>query len=454
MKLSEISKKITIGLFGICTLAMLTTPVFAQDSQINLFGNKHVYSITVKKSGTLVVGARIVLSNSDDKSRSDFTFVKPDGLTGAITGYQQILGKRCSQPVYDTRGVETSCKEFQQPDYWSDYTYQYYPSDEKNTYKKINFTEDGNNVIFSLPTPIESAQNGAVIISYYLKGQTKGGLFGRSTFTFKSLGDEQVAKSVDVNIKFDSDLYYAQKRSDVSSGSKTSEAIPLSATSSINSTALDSFSSGLVGYSGFHKTGSDILPGENFIVSGTYANSWWGMYWYWIVILVLVLAAIVVLLWWLSRKKGNKDIKPPIVNSQLNKTAPEVHTNLSFKESISLKDFLISFVILLIAIGLPYIILAVMDKMPYNYISFFWTILIAFIAFGVIVAITFPIVKAVKEGWMKLVYIVLCYFILLTVAATVLYFVSTYRNSSNITTTVQDLSSPPVPIDMINPTSL
>ena len=311
----------------------------SNDSALNqspILGNYHDYSVTAKSSGTLVVNARIVLSNPTDEDRSTYRFVKPEGLKGELVVFQQVLGRICDKIDYGYSGKDSNykCLAYRDPDYRYD-NYPTYSSNnlnEKTTYHRVSVEEKEGMLVFNLPIKVESYKDSAVIFSYYLSGQVKNGFLGRKYLEFKSLGDEGVAKEINVAVNADSDVY---KKSQKSSVQDTSLDYGISAISSfsVGSPALNSASHNIGKYSNWMvKTGEDILPGENFIVKGVYSTSWIGLYWSHLLISIAVLISLILLVRWLLKK-----------NARAVESQSTSNPNPSFKEAANLRNFLSAF---------------------------------------------------------------------------------------------------------------
>jgi hypothetical protein len=392
----------------ICLCFVLVAPVFAQgtnittgqdtSSSVPLLGNDHSYSVTVKASGMLVVNARIVISNSSAKAKTDFKFSGLGATQGKITGYQQIKGRQCRRPDYNAN----KCLEYEEPDY---IRYAYYDNyNEPSTYKPLEITNEGEVISGKLPVAVESYKSTAIVLSYYLSEQTTNGLFGQKRFDFSSLQDEDLVKEVSVSVDTDSDLYVKGEKSKVSAPSGGSSGMLAVSSTSISSKAFDSAVSNIGSYGGWmNKTGKDIVPGESFKVSGSYSTSWFGLYWKAVLIALLIIALIVLGIWWLARKKpsstGSNDAGNNLSSGH---SASSANMSLSFRQAATMRNFLASFLVgicvILAFIGGVFLFTWIASAVGYSYEVLVWLsgVVLAFLLIGF--AIGYPIYLGVKKG--------------------------------------------------------
>jgi hypothetical protein len=424
------------GLLAIvCLLCIgLVSPVYAQINPISsdgasspLLGNEHTYSVTVKASGTVIVNARIILSNNSDQPKTNYKLSGLEATQGKITGYQQIRGRRCITPDY----TNSKCSKYGDPNYSVSYYDKY---DEPSTYKTLAVNAENGEISGALPKQIEPYQTTAIILSYYLPNQTTKGLFGARKFVFSSLRDEDLIKNVTISVSTDSDLYVKGNKSRTSSsgyGSTSSLA-----TSSISSQAFDSAVSDIGMYGNWmYKTGKDIVPGEVFKVSGAYSTSWFGLYWYVFLIFLLIVAALILGIWWLVKKSGNSappsstqnsNIPEPVVNSAQNQSNS---TNLSFREAATFRNFLSAFlvgaVIILILIGGAYLFRWLETLLGY---SSYAIIMLSEAVLAILftgIAIGYPIYLAVKKGLGAAAVCVISYLLAIIIAIIISVLVTT-----------------------------
>jgi len=413
--------KIKFILLLFFALVLLPVVALAQSNLISgsgaLLGSEHQYSVTVKASGTLVVDARIVVSNFSDENKSDYYFEKPEGLNSKVIAFQQILGKTCSKVDYGTinNNYTQKCLEYRDPNYGSYYNYYYDDLSQPNTYKVINVEESNGKLKFHLSSAIEPYQNGAIILSYYLMDRAKSEVFGRKIFTFNSLGDEDVIKQVDVAVDTDSDLFVKEKRSSVTSVSAPTALEAVSSSGSINSTALDNFSNDVGRYGGWiEKSGKDILPGENFTVSGIYSTSWFGLYWkYLLVILIIIIAVILAAVWLIQKAKNHiQNMSSPSGNVDATSMGDSKRT---LREALNARNIGVSFAIaagsILIVIGLEYLVNYLFYSVNYDYSLLIELADLAIIFILVIIALGYPIYQVVKKGINAALVVVCCYII-------------------------------------------
>lgn len=400
-------------------------------SSAPLMGDYHSYNVTAKASGTFVVDARIVITNPEETNKNVFSFGKPDGLAGTVTAFQQVLGQQCAQVDYASQtNSKTTCLAYRDADYNDEYNYSGYSGLNKpNTYSRVAAKEEGEKLIFTLPTPIEPYKSGAILLSYYLSGQADNGLFGRKNFNFKTLTDDQVIKEVNVSVSTDSDLYTKGKKSSVKStgGFATSS---VSTLQSAESTALDSFSKD-VGYdwgAWMNKTGKDILPGETFTVNGYYSTSWLGLYWPSLLITLLIVAALILGIWLLIRRAKNHPSSQPV--------SSVLEQKMTFRQAMGggtfLWSLLIATAILLFSIGLGYLSAYLDRVLSFNFYSIIMVFTAVLYLIVAICLIGYPIYQAVKKGIWAAAAVIIAYLTVVIVASAISFaFLAATDNSDN-----------------------
>ena len=413
-------------------LIFMAKPALAQDSMfIPFVGNNHNYSVTVKSSGMLVVDARIVLSNSTNEPISNYSFGGLGELKGKPSGYQQIVGRHCDKIDYNAQ----KCLAYGDPDYSSSY---YYSDgyDEANKYQALDLKVDGNNLSFSLPTPLAPYKETAVVLSYYVSGQTTNGLFGQRKFKFSSLEDQSLIKNVSVSINMDADLFVKSNRSSVTSPSSSSNSGLTIGSAAVSSKSFDTAVSG-IGYYGnwMNKTGLNIVPGERFNVSGTYSTTWFGLYWKNLLIALIIILLIILGIWWLVRRGRAKSLSQSS-SSPTNPTRTNENVNLSFHEVATFRNFLSSFNIaaaaVLLIVGGVYLVTIIDSAVGYDYyiIVDLVGVVLALILTGLVIA--WPIYQGLKKGINMALVAIISYVIVIIVAAIVgtIVISSSVNNSS------------------------
>lgn len=408
-----------------------------------LLGNDHSYSVTVKSSGVLVVNARIIISNTTAKEKTDFSFSGLKEIQGNIIGFQQIKGRSCKENDWTAK----KCLEYEEPDYSRSYYAQY---DEPNEYHPLDIKYQDGAISGKLPVAIESYKSGAIILSYYLSGQTKSGLFGQKRFEFSSLQDNDLIKNANIAVNTDADLYTKSERS----RTKTSSSIGMSAlstSSSISSKAIDSAVSGIGSYGNWiNKAGHDIVPGETFGVSGTYSKNWIGMYWKSVLIVVLVIVLLILAIWWLARKKPSSELSRAEKGSDLSPATADAKrvSDLSFREAATAKNFLVSFVIficsvLIFAAGV-YLFDYITKTMDYRYdiVVAGASLVLTLILCGAVIG--YPIYLGVRKGINVAVVAIISYVAAIIVVVALGFILVNLESDStgSNSTTKSSLSSP------------
>lgn len=445
---------ILIGIVFLC-MCLVAGPVFAINSEqlsststasgisssdnAPLLGNEHYYSVTVKTSGTLVVNAKIILTNNTNKPKAEYTFSGLNGVKGNITGYQQIKGRHCKSPDY----TANKCLEFEEPSYSA---YSYYDGyDESSTYQPLDPILEGEKLQVKLPTALASYKSTAIVLSYYLSDQTKNGLFGQKKFKFKSLLDQDLIKNISVSVSTDADLYVKGEKSKVSS-SQSFDSYSTLATSSINSKSLDSAVSN-IGYYGdwMNKTGKDIVPGESFDTSGVYSTTWIGLYWKMLLLFLLIVALVVFGIWWLAKKRRNSSASMTGTNLQTGTPTNTAINSLSFHEAATMKNFLTSFLVaaclILLFIAGAYLFEYILSLAGYNY-SMLMTVaglVLTLLLLGV--AIGYPIYLGVRKGLNMAIVAVISYVAAVAIAMIVGAVVIHSFSNNNETTPIRPISN-------------
>lgn len=400
--------------------AMIDTNIDEQEvAGLSAFlGDRHDYNVTVKKNGSVAVTARIVLANTTEIEKNEFVLGLPDGITGSVVGIQQILGQVCSDSISWLKNdisTTSECSEYTEPDYWN-FRKDYYGKNKNNEYKKAAIDNSAGELKITLPTAIGPDKGGAVILSYYQTGQIIPGMFGEKSLKFKSIADPVAVKSISVNVSSDSDIYTSSGKSSVSS-SYSSETTTLSSgnAQSTTSKSMDSLSSNIAGGYGtwFNKRGSDLIPNEEFEVTGKFSHNWLGIHWKALGIGLIILIGLIVFGVFAMRnpkKKDNVDAPESVLAAQ-----PTANIkNLTFRESISLRELFISLIVLIIG-GLPMLINVFSGGFlgnKYYYLLQYMSVALAL--FGAVVVLGYLIFRAVRYGLMAGVATLIFYIIWLT----------------------------------------
>lgn len=188
----------------------------------------------------------------------------------------------------------------------SSYYYDNSSSDEKISFKKLDPIVHGSSYTIPLFLPVQSQKDGAVLISYFGEGFMSE-FAGTYKYHYQTLKVPDAIDSVSVAINLDPDLYSKDIRG------KTAISSPGSATLS---TAADSAKGqgqqsnnlmnlqNMIGSDGtVTRTGTHLIAGDTFSVSGSFADSPWKLYLNEIVISIAVLVAAAIIWWLFSRRK-------------------------------------------------------------------------------------------------------------------------------------------------------
>jgi len=400
-------RTIIVLLFGIAMCLAWNNIARAEDTSssdlgISAFlGNKHTYNVTVKKNGSIAVIARIILANATNQSKTDFTLGLPDGLSGQPLAIQQILGRECSKSKLGSTAAEDKCLEYIEPDYWN-YQKDYYDLDEKSEYKKATVTVSGSELKITLPDALKPDKGGAVILSYYQTGQIKSGWFEEKNLKFQSIADPAVVRSVSVKVSSDSDIYTSKGRSSISDYNYGSTISSMSSlVGAASSKSMDQLVSDITDSYGswLNKNGSDLSPNERFAVTGKFSANWWGYYWKTIGIGLIVLIAVIAILYFLIKKlsRGATNANRDAATSQ-NATAPRV--TLSFREAMTLREILVSLVVLVVGIGIP-ILINLLSNRAFGYVGTYALVSLTYFisyALGAAIIVGYLIFRAAKYG--------------------------------------------------------
>ncbi len=421
-----------IALAGLSSAQGLNQISSGSSDAAPLLGNEHNYSVTVKTSGMLVVNAKIVLSNNTDTARTNFSFSGLGEMKGNPTGYQQIKGKHCKRVDYDNK----KCLEYEDSDY-SSYSYDE-GYDESSMYQPLDLKIENGELSFGLRRALAPYKATAVVLSYYLSGQTNNGLFGQRKFTFNTLQDQDLVKTAIVSVSTDADLYTKAERSSITSSGSLGTSGIQALSPAISSKAFDSAVSKIGSYGEWMtKTSKDIIPGETFKVSGTYATSWFSFYWKTVFILLLILILIVVGIWW-SIKKGRRQVLAKNNLPATNTGPGQVDNNISFHDAATFRNFLVSFLVAVCAtllfIGGIALFGYIMKSVGYDYdiIVGLSGVILGLILVGLVIG--YPIYQGTRKGINMALVTIISYIvtIILAVVVSVIIISASSDNNSSV----------------------
>lgn len=272
-------RRLGIGLLAAATVAWWPGQTVSAAGDL-LFGQQHSYSVTYRGNGESVTTARLVVTNHNDRPKTNFAFEAPGLDITDILGFQQTsTSQKCVSytPVSGT-GVRATppCLEYAQPDYTQ--ASSYYDATVSTDYKKLTIKRDGNRFSFDLPTPVAVNQSTAFILSYAGKGYARAA-WGGYDLQFQTLKVDERISSATVAVDVDSDLFLKDATSQVNytqGGNGSAAQLDASiANTGASSKALDSVVSAIGQGGGFTKTAKDLATGDTLTVKGRYADAAW-----------------------------------------------------------------------------------------------------------------------------------------------------------------------------------
>lgn len=311
----------------------LRSPTVKADDSL-LFGQKQAYSAIVRTDQKVVTYAKIFLQNPDEKELKNTSFSVPNGVNITnLSVHQILLPTKCkdkaptnsnqmtanSPSAYPNNYSSTDCSTLEKNAYEFDqYGYGYYDysntgTDSQYIYKQLTLPKSGNTYNLTLPEPIKSQKRGAYIVSYIATtGYVKGSL-GLYDLDFKTLQVPQSVEEVRVAVDVASDLYTKEKRSEISSGGASSDAITSQANETKNGSAqskdLDKLQGSIGSGGSFTKTGKALAPNEVFVVHGSFADAAWKLNLGWIIGSIIGLIVAIGLVVVLLRKAQQQEIR-------------------------------------------------------------------------------------------------------------------------------------------------
>jgi hypothetical protein len=245
--------------------------------QGTFFGQNHTYSVVFRGNGEAVVSARVVVGNSGETPLKEIKLRVPNVQATGIFVFQIFKEKTCmrySTSVYDQvlrRYPPAVCEEYQDPDYYNDYSYY------NAKYKKADYEFKNDTLTIKLPSSIAAGKSGAFFVYFRTFGYAKKNAFGAYTYKFESLQVEDSIRSLSVGISTDSDLYLKgvtgevnYRYNDVSTSMAKLNTAGVA--EGVASPAMDSYVSS-IGQGSIYKSASDLAPLESYKVEGAYADS-------------------------------------------------------------------------------------------------------------------------------------------------------------------------------------
>lgn len=313
---------ILTGILFFVLLIMPTSGVKAQDSSL-FEGQEHSYSVHLRSNGEAIVSSRITFYNNE-ATPQDSLKLEIEGQLTEIYIAQIILPKVCKKYDYSSPkpvGDDPyKCLEYSEQDTYDSYMY----NSSKKQYYKISPKVNGTKYELPLNTPVKTGSKGAVLLAYATKSYVKNGL-GNKVFDFPTIKANQRIQKAEVAVTFDDDIYYEGKKATTQYKEDISNSLGSisSGATATNSQSLDR-AVGLIGSSGtITKQSSFIAPGDVFRVKGTYATSWFGMYYKRLLAVILGIAGLIALLWIISRVQQKRINRKESKDNSLEESSKE-----------------------------------------------------------------------------------------------------------------------------------
>ncbi|QQS70820.1 hypothetical protein IPP92_00740 [Candidatus Saccharibacteria bacterium] len=182
-------------------------------------GQTHFYTVQFRSDSRAIVYAKFVFQNSSTTvNRDTYTFTLPDGISVDNLSTDQILVK--STPIV-IRCIKEPCPESRPADEpYSDNTdflssssanyYDYYSPSYRYTsaytYQPLSYDTSGTTYTLKLAHPIKPGKQGAILVTFTTDSYAKS-MFGRFSYTFKTLKTDELIDNANVAIVFDQELY-------------------------------------------------------------------------------------------------------------------------------------------------------------------------------------------------------------------------------------------------------
>ncbi len=334
-------------------------------------GQTHFYTVQFRSDSRAIVYAKFVFQNSSmTVSRDTYTFTLPDGISVENLTTDQILVKsnpvvvRCikepcpeSLPADDTYSDNTDFLSSSSANYY-DYYSPSYRYTSAYTYQPLSYDTSGTTYTLKLAHPIKPGKQGAILVTFTTDSYAKS-MFGRFSYTFKTLKTDELIDNANVAIVFDQELYsrdVTQKRTTDSSSTPT---INSGASTSSTGKSLDSLI-GTIGRGGaYTRVQSRLLPGDIMSVSGVYATTPFMLYFTEIIVWCLVLIAVIAAAWvgrqmWHLRhpKSVSSDHTHDTQHAAVSASSPQRHLTSLHLLAVSAASAAGSIITVIIIIGL------------------------------------------------------------------------------------------------------
>jgi hypothetical protein len=335
-------------------IGRIMPPIYTDNSNSLLFGQKHSYSVVFRGNGEVITYAKLVIPNQEEQALTEFSFEIPKVDVSEMIMYQMKLPPECIR--YNYTDPNNPCVEYRDPDYGQDY--YYYGSVQTAEYTRIKYTKSDNIYNLKLPNLVETNKSTAIILSYATKGYVNES-FGLYKFNFETIKVNSRIQNIRVAVDVDSDLLLKGQQSFVNYNE--TGFVPMAKlgdSSAVSSRELDRVVSSIGSYGSIIKESKSLAPNETFNVKGEYAKNWFRLYLSEIIITIIVIVIIISIIYLIS-KSINSNHKN--ISKESDKTQDKP-INIANKNSIhlfNLTNILVSLgaVILLIIVNIILIVL-------------------------------------------------------------------------------------------------
>lgn len=366
----------TTGINEVKPATIIAPDILPPNSNPNILGQDHRYTVTFRGNGEAVVSVRLVFSNMTDSALSTLSFRVPKTDPQDIIAFQVLQEPQCIrfQPLTaedKQKGIyQPTCQQYQEPDF-----YNYWGGSAK--YQKASHELNSDTIVVTLPRPVQANRNGSILLYYRGFGYAKKNLFGAFDYSFETLKVEDKIQNLTVGVSTDSDLYLkgtkgqVNYRFDDSFATMKMESAGLAAPTA--NVAFDRMYS-MIGQGTITKTASNLQPLDSYTVKGSYADSWLKLYAPWVIIgivaFLLVVLCIVAVIRWIIKRLSVRTVK-----TQTQTATAVSGSTLAFLEICGV-SFLSTFLIILYTFCLIFIQRVFQRTFPYDAIMLMTVLLL------------------------------------------------------------------------------
>lgn len=389
-----------LGIAAILAVVMLVVPnlVFAQG---NLFlGQEHNYSIVLRGNGETIVYANLVINNTENSPRKDFSFEIPDANISELVVYQRWIPSQCIN--YDAY-AQSKCVE---------YSYDGYYGNPYGiaSYRKLDVTNSGSKYQVNFSEEILPNTHTSLVVSYAAKGYVTKKL-GVFNFSFPIIKVSDRIQNVRVTVDVDSELYLKGKKSSVDYGSNMmADSAAMSMRSGeVAAPAMDQFVSRIGTSGALFKEAKSVAPGESFIVKGQYSTSAWLLNLNKIIIAILALIVLVVVVYFVR-----KFLHKRAVASSAQTGALDTQLGSGVLSLFHPLVLVLSFASVASIIGITYLFSKGNGSMLFNFYpsAMFGLLMMLMIMMLYFLLLAGPgIFMGIKHGWRGFLYVVIAQFL-------------------------------------------